>query len=82
MTEIKNLILENEELTARNDFLQRQVNALKLNNHALTEELTCLQTELDSIKSMSMFEFSNNYCSIEQQEADGKAFAKALLGGA
>jgi len=27
-----------------------------------------------------MFEFGNTYCSVEQQEADGKAFARSLLG--
>ena len=80
---------ENEELQARTDFLQRCVNALKLNNAQITKERNDfiernleLQKELCDIKDMSMFEFGNTYCSDESLEADGKAFAKALLGGA
>ncbi len=82
MTRIKEILLENEGLQARNEFLQRQVNALRLNNRALTKERNELQTELDRVKSMSMFEFGNTYASDESLEADGRAFAKALLGGA
>lgn len=81
MTDIKDVLLENEALNERNEFLQRQVNALRLNNRALTEERNNLIDELASIKRMSMFEFSNKYGTPEQQEADGRAFAKALLGG-
>lgn len=81
MTRTTDLLIENEELHARNEFLQRQVNALKLNNRALTKERNELQTELDRVKSMSMFEFGNTYASDESLEADGRAFAKALLGG-
>ena len=36
--------------------------------------------ELKDIKSMSMFEFGNTYCSTESLEADGHAFARSLLG--
>ena len=39
-----------------------------------------LQKELHDIKSMSMFEFGNIYCSSESLEADGHAFARNLLG--
>lgn len=72
---------ENERLNARIIFLEKCVEALKLNNSKLTVERNNAITELDKIKSMSMFEFSTNYCTAEQQEADGRAFAKALLGG-
>ena len=81
MTDIKDVILDNEALHERNEFLERKCNALMLNNQALTEERTRLQAELDRIKSMSMFEFGNTYATNEQLEADGKAFARALLGG-
>ena len=88
MTEIKNLIIENESLKARNEFLQRMVNGLKLNLHQckvetdkLCERNMELSRELQTIKQMSMFEFGNTYCSDESLENDGRAFARALLGG-
>ena len=81
MTDIKDVLIENEGLQARNEFLQRMVNALKLQNAELTKERNALIDELTTIKRMSMFEFSNTYGTAEQQEADGRAFARALLGG-
>lgn len=73
------------EVEARNEFLERCVNALKLNMAQLTKERNdfCkknieLSKELHDIKQMSMFEFGNTYCSDESLEADGKAFARAL----
>lgn len=44
------------------------------------EKCANLEEELEEIKSMSMFEFGNKYCSNESLEADGHAFAKSLLG--
>ena len=83
-----NLEQQNQELRARNEFLERMVNGLKLHNHEITEECNrlCehnmeLSKELQDIKQMSMFEFGNTYCSSESLEADGHAFARALLGG-
>ena len=83
-----NLEQENEQLRARNEFLQRMVNGLKLNLHQckvesdkLCERNMELSKELQDIKQMSMFEFGNTYCSNESLEADGHAFAKSLLGG-
>ena len=67
-----------EQLQARNEFLERCVNGLKLHNRELTEERNDLVDELHSIKRMSMFEFGNTYCSTESLEADGHAFARAL----
>ena len=58
----------------------RMLNGVKLNNSKLTIERNKLQNELDLIKSMSMFEFGNIYCSSESLEADGHAFARSLLG--
>lgn len=40
-----------------------------------------LETELDNIKSMSMFEFANTYNTPEQQAEAGHQLAKSLLGG-
>ena len=88
MTKIKEILIENESLKARNEFLQRMVNGLKLNLHQckvesdkLCERNMELSRELQTIKQMSMFEFGNTYCSNESLEADGHAFAKSLLGG-
>lgn len=75
------LVEQNKELKARNEFLERMVNGLKLHNHELTKERNKLCEELNHIKSMSMFEFGNTYASSESLEADGHAFARALLGG-
>ena len=58
--------------------LNRMKNGLRINNSALTLERNALLTELQHIKSMSMFEFGNQYCSSESLEADGHAFARSL----
>ena len=76
-----NLEQQNKELKARNEFLERCVEALKLNNSKITAECNNAIDELNRIKSMSMFEFGNTYASSESLEADGHAFARALLGG-
>ena len=72
---------ENERLTNRNRFLERCVKGLKLNNAAITLERNELCDKLHEIQQLSMFEFGNRYCSNESLEEDGKAFARALLGG-
>ena len=79
---VKDLLLENEALEARNDFLERCVKALKLNNAKLTDERNQYLDELTTIKGMSMFEFGNKYGTEESLSEDGRAFARALLGGA
>ena len=85
MTDIKDVIIENESLKARNEFLERMVKGLKLNLHQckvecdkLCERNMELSRELQTIKQMSMFEFGNTYCSSESLEADGHAFARSL----
>ena len=77
-----------EQLEARNLFLERCVEGLKLNLSKTTmernhycEKAIKLNKELQDIKQMSMFEFGNTYCSSESLEADGHALARALLGG-
>ena len=64
MTKVKDIQIEIQDLKEHNEFLQRQNNALRL--------------ELQRIKSMSMFEFANRYCSEAQLEEAGHALARSL----
>ena len=75
---IEDLILENEALEARNEFLEKCVKALKLNLSKTTQERNQLCDKLHEIQNLSMFEFGNRYCSSESLEADGHAFARSL----
>ena len=77
---IEDLILENEALMARNEFLEKAISVLKRDNERITIDRTKLVDEIHRITSMGMFEFGNKYCSDESLEADGKAFARSLLG--
>ena len=89
LPELQGLREANEELRARNEFLERCVKGLKLNlskttlerNHFCNKANT-LSKELSDIKQLSMFEFGNLYCSSESLEADGHRLARELLGGA
>jgi len=92
---VKDLILKNEELQARNEFLERCVEALKLNLSAVTIERNKLvdkvhfldqkcnayHKEVLEITSMDMWEFANLYCSEAQLEEAGHQLARSLLGG-
>ena len=78
--ELTNFIGEIEDLEYEVSRLTRMKKGALINNSALTRERNALLDELTRIKRMSMFEFGNTYCSVEQQEADGKAFARSLLG--
>ena len=80
LEEIRAFITTSNELTRKTERQTRFIKALKLNNSKLTVERNQLQNELDHIKSMSMFEFGNKYASDESLEADGRAFARSLLG--
>ena len=80
LEELRAFITTSNELTRKTERQTRFIKALKLNNSKLTVERNQLQTELDHIKSMSMFEFGNQYASDESLEADGRAFARSLLG--
>ena len=82
LEELKGFIESSKELAQKCERQSRFIRALKLNNAKTTEERNNLIDELTTIKRMSMFEFSNTYGTAEQQEADGRAFARALLGGA
>lgn len=85
--ELVAILESNKELARINVRQANFIRALKLNNSALTVERNKLcdkcmaqSRELKDIKSMSMFEFGNTYCSTESLEADGHAFARSLLG--
>ena len=73
MAYIKNILLENEELKARNDFLQRQNNALKMRCSKYSLEIKELTAEIQDMK------FTKKYLNSEEA---GRQFAKELLGGA
>ena len=63
-----------QELEARNEFLERMVQGLKLNNQELTKERNALQ---DKLNNVSLWDLSP-----EAQEEAGHALARSLLGGA
>ena len=86
--ELVAIIESNRELAQRCERQTRFIKALKLNLSKTTlernefyDKANRLTKELQDIKSMSMFEFGNTYCSSESLEADGHALARALLGG-
>ena len=76
---VKDLILENEALEARNEFLEKCVNALKLNLSKTTQERNEAIDKLHKIQNMSMWDFADKYCSEDQLEEDGRLFARELL---
>ncbi len=86
LPELMGLREANEELQARNEFLERCVQAMRMNNAKVTLERNriCdkamkLSKELQDIKQMSMWGFADKYCSDSQMEADARLFAKELL---
>ena len=83
--ELVAIIKSNNELAKRCDRQSNFIRALKVHNSELTVERDNLcdrcheqSRELKDIKSMSMFEFGNTYCSSESLEADGHRFARSL----
>ena len=79
---VEDLILENEALNERNEFLEKLVRALKENNAVITAERNALCDEIHRITSMGMFEFGSKYCDDNRLEDAGRQFARELLGGA
>lgn len=73
MAYIKDIQLENEELKARNDFLERQNKALKMRCSKYSLEITKLTSEIQDLR------FTHEYLTSEEA---GRQFAKELLGGA
>lgn len=96
MANIKNILLELEELREENqslkidnDFLQKENAVLRKEHRDITStckwlnrKISALTFELSDIKNMSMYEFADAYCSEADQEEAGRQFARALLGGA
>lgn len=89
---VKDLILENEELHARIEFLQKE-NKRLLSEHrdlhdktifqnrqinALKFRNNTLRSELDRITSLSRYEFANEFCNETQLEEAGHALARSL----
>ena len=71
---------ENVELKARNEFLQKMCNGVKLNNSKLTQERNNAIDELNRIKALGMYEFADKYCNSEELEEAGHQLARSLLG--
>ena len=71
MAYIKDIQLENEELKARNDFLERQNKALKMRCSKYCLEITKLTSEIQDMK------FTHKMLNSEEA---GRAFAQELLG--
>lgn len=71
MAYIKDIQLENEELKARNDFLERQNKALKMRCSKYRLEITKLTSEIQDMK------FTHKMLNSEEA---GRAFARELLG--
>lgn len=79
---IKELEEENQNLRDQLSRTSRFKMGLKLQNRKLTEERNRLVEELDTIKSMGMFEFGNTYCTDSQLEEAGHALARSFgIGG-
>ena len=72
------LTKENEELQARNDFLQKMCNGVKLNNSKLTQERNNAVDELNRIKALGMYEFADKYCTSDELEEAGHQLARSL----
>ena len=92
---INDLTAENKKLTEEKELLKTQIHIVLQSNDRLRRENQALYAELDNekdhnqtlvleletIKSMGMFEFGAKYGTDEQNSEDGKLFAKALTGG-
>ena len=84
--ELVAFIESNRELAQRCERQTRFIKALKLNLSKTTlernefcDKANRLTKELQDIKSMSMWEFADKYCSDSQMEEDARLFAKELL---
>ena len=78
---LKSEMDKNQDLTNQLDLQVRFKMGLKFSNRRLTQQRNELQEELDTIKSMGMFEFGNTYCNDAQLEEAGHQLARSLLGG-
>ena len=79
---VKELEEKNQQLRDQLSRTTRFKMGLKLRNRKLTEERNELIEELNTIKSMDMWEFANKYCSDSQLEEAGHALARSFgIGG-
>lgn len=69
--ENRRLLEEHRDLTEKVNWQNRQIQALQFKRGSLNKEL-------EEIKSLSMFEFADKYCSSESLEEAGHAFARSL----
>ena len=82
LEEIRAFIESSKELSRKTERQTRFINALKLHVEDITKERNEICEELNHIKSLSMFEFGNQYCTEASLEADGHALARSLgIGG-
>ncbi len=75
---IAELEKENKEPQARNDFLQKMCNGVKLNNSKLTQERNNAIDELNRIKALGMYEFADKYCTSDELKEAGHQLARSL----
>lgn len=94
--QIKELLMENEELKERIEDLEKKVqwqrrfiNGSKFRLKRVSDERNKfveknieLERELAEIKKMGMYEFASKYCNDDELEKAGHDLAKSLLGGA
>lgn len=86
---IRELREENETLKEKVSIQRRMIDGLKLcssksslEHNEMADEIRRLSQELQTIKSMGVWEFANKYCTDEENSEAGKQLAKSLLGGA
>ena len=72
MTDIKDVLIENEGLHAENEFLRKQNRALKLRCSDYSLRISKLESEIADMK------FTRKYLTSEDA---GRQFARELLGG-
>lgn len=80
-TQIRIVLNFNDRLRHENTALYAELDNEKDHSQSLYDEVYDLNVQLETIKSLSMFEFGAKYGTDEQNSEDGKLFAKALTGG-
>lgn len=76
---IKTLEKENEELKTQNRELKKKYDDFYVNDYLKRiDECNDLFCELQDIKSLSMWEFANKYCTDDELEQAGHELARSL----
>ena len=79
MTDIKDVLIENEELKARNEFLESELLHYKSRNIALAQRCRRLTVENHDLSlEIKDMKFTRKYLTSEEA---GRQFAQELLGG-